>query len=260
MKRLIAIVFVFVVLTGCQTAQQKEKITYSNKNDEYASLCIEGELVCDKVDKNKLGPGLRFEFDKYMKKEGAIVKQSNASQTEIPDYVLSPYTADQYPKLFAAFGSRIDDVQRLRRAAAEKAAASPTCDRVEVVELSQERSSLTDLNYFVDCANTTRFRFSETELASAGPAASESQKAWGEAEARSACEELIRQSASIPTSVKVHSFLGTSVYKAPSTGNVVVTSDFDAKNAFGTEIGYRAKCYFKPGIATGKIEISQRLR
>ena len=251
MQRLIAIIFAFVALTGCQTTQQ---------NDNSANSCIAGAPVCDDVDRDKLGPGLRFEFDKFMKKKQVNVKQSNDSQAEIPDYVLSPYTADQYPKLFAAFGSRIDDVQRLRRAAAEKAAASPTCDRVEVVELSQERSSLSDLSYFVDCANTTRFRFSETELASAGPAASESQKAWGEAEARRACEELIRQSASIPTSVKVHSFLGTSVYKAPSTGNVVVTSDFDAKNAFGTEIGYRAKCYFKPGIATGEVEISQRLR
>jgi hypothetical protein len=86
MKRLIAIVFAFVVLTGCQTTRQNEKVTYSNKNDEYASLCIEGELVCDKVDKNKLGPGLRFEFDKYMKKGQVNIDQSNDSQTEIPNY------------------------------------------------------------------------------------------------------------------------------------------------------------------------------
>ena len=184
---------------------------------------------------------------------------TSSHKAEISDYALTPYTADQYPKLFAAFGSRINDVERLRRAAAEKAAASPTCDRVEIVELSN-RSSLSDLNYFVDCANTTRFRFSETELSSAGPAVSESQKAWGVTEARRACEDLIRQNATIPTSVKVHSFLGTKVYKAPATGNVVVTSDFDAKNAFGTEIGYRAKCYFQPGVATGKVEISQRLK
>ena len=86
MQRLIAIIFAFVALTGCQATQQKERITYSNKNDEYASLCIEGELVCDKVDKNKLGPGLRFEFDKYMKKEQVNIDQSNDIQTEIPNY------------------------------------------------------------------------------------------------------------------------------------------------------------------------------
>ena len=96
--------------------------------------------------------------------------------------------------------------------------------------------------------------------AASTPALSESQKAWSEADARLACEDLIRQSATIPTTVKIHSFLGTSVFKAPSTGNLVVTSNFDAKNAFGPEIGYQAKCYFKPGIATGTVEIQQRLR
>jgi hypothetical protein len=186
---------------------------------------------------------------------------ASTHKAEIPDYALTPYTQDQYPKLFAAFGSRIADVERLRRSAAEKAAASPTCDRVEMVELSQERSSLSELHFFVDCANVTRFRFSEPELAAASaPALSESQKAWSEADALRACEDLIRQSATIPTSVKIHSFLGTSVFKAPSTGNLVVTSNFDAKNAFGTEIGYQAKCYFKPGIATGTVEIQQRLK
>ena len=186
---------------------------------------------------------------------------ASTHKAEIPDYALTPYTQDQYPKLFAAFGSRIADVERLRRSAAEKAAASPTCDRVEMVELSQERSSLSELHFFVDCANVTRFRFSEPELAAAStPALSESQKAWSEADARLACEDLIRQSATIPTTVKIHSFLGTSVFKAPSTGNLVVTSNFDAKNAFGTEIGYQAKCYFKPGIATGTVEIQKRLR
>ena len=186
---------------------------------------------------------------------------ASTHKAEIPDYALTPYTQDQYPKLFAAYGSRIADVERLRRNAAGKAAASPTCDRVEVVELSKERSSLSELHFFVDCANTTRFRFSEQELVStSAPALSETEKAWSEADARNACEDLIRSSATIPTTVKIHSFLGTSVFKAPSTGNLVVTSNFDAKNAFGVEIGYQAKCYFKPGIATGTVEIQQRLK
>ncbi len=64
----------------------KQIRVHSAKNDEYASLCIEGELVCDTVDKNKLGPGLRFEFDKYMKKGQVNIDQSNDSQTEIPNY------------------------------------------------------------------------------------------------------------------------------------------------------------------------------
>jgi len=76
MSRLITIIFIFVALIGCQ----------SNKNDEYANLCIEGELVCDKVDKNKLGPGLRFEFDKYIKRGQVDIKSSDNNQSKIPNY------------------------------------------------------------------------------------------------------------------------------------------------------------------------------
>ena len=86
MSRLITIVFIFVALIGCQTTQKKEKVVYSNKNDEYANLCIEGELVCDKVDKNKLGPGLRFEFDKYIKRGQVDIKLSDNNQNKIPNY------------------------------------------------------------------------------------------------------------------------------------------------------------------------------
>ena len=77
MQRLIAIIFAFVALTGCQTAQQ---------NDNSANSCIAGAPVCDDVDRGKLQPGLRFEFDKFMKKKQVNVKQSNDSQTKIPNY------------------------------------------------------------------------------------------------------------------------------------------------------------------------------
>jgi len=77
MQRLIAIIFAFVALTGCQTTQQ---------NDNSANSCIAGAPVCDDVDRDKLGPGLKFEFDKYMKKEQVNIEQSNNIQTEIPNY------------------------------------------------------------------------------------------------------------------------------------------------------------------------------
>ena len=77
MQRLIAIIFAFVALTGCQTTQQ---------NDKSANSCIAGAPVCDDVDRDKLEPGLRFEFDKYMKKEQVNIEQSNDIQTEIPNY------------------------------------------------------------------------------------------------------------------------------------------------------------------------------
>jgi len=51
--------------------------------------------------------------------------------------------------------------------------------------------------------------------------------------------------------------LGTSFYKAPATHNVVLNMDFDARNAFGVEIPYTAKCHFTPG-EVGSIEIHPR--
>jgi len=46
------------------------------------------------------------------------LRSTSSHKAEISDYALSPYTADQYPTLFAAFGSRIEDVERLPRAPA----------------------------------------------------------------------------------------------------------------------------------------------
>ena len=198
---------------------------------------------------------------KHNNELGKAESHPSSRKAIISEYALTPYTQGQYPKLFEAFGSRISDIERFRRAAAEKVASSSTCDRIDVVEVSQERSSLADLHFFLDCGNGTRFRFSESELVDTTiPALSETDKAWSESNTRSACEDLIRNNATIPATVKIHRFMGTSTYKAPSSGNVVVTMDFDAKNAFGTQIGYQAKCYFKPGIAVGTVEINQRLR
>ena len=61
----------------------------------------------------------------------------------------------------------------------------------------------------------------------------------------------------IPSEVDIHTILGTSFYKAPVTHNVVLRMDFDAKNAFGTEIPYTATCHFQPG-EVGTIEIEPR--
>jgi len=190
------------------------------------------------------------------------VEEKQEHQGQIADYALTPYTRDQYPQAFAKFGKRMNELEKFRRLSAEKAAASPTCDKVELVEVSPSRGHLNDMHFFADCTNGTRFRFSEGELKSKPEqlVLSEEQKAWKEADAREACGQMIRENATIPTSVDLHTFLGTSTFKAQSTGNVVVTMNFDARNVFNTKMGYTAKCYFKPGISQGEIEIDKRLQ
>ena len=73
----------------------------------------------------------------------------------------------------------------------------------------------------------------------------------------SACREAIKARALIPSEVDIHTILGTSFYKAPTTHNVVLRMDFDAVNAFGKEIPYTATCHFAPG-EVGEIEIQAR--
>lgn len=183
-------------------------------------------------------------------------------QARIADSVLTPYTPDQYPDTFREYGSRISDVERFRRLAAEKASRSEQCNEVIASEISSMQGSVQNMSFFVDCENGTRFRFNESELASTteAPPLSESQKAWNELDAKYECAELIRQQAAIPTSVSINSLTGTRSRKAATTGIVVVNMDFDARNVFNAKIGYAATCYFKPGQSQGTIEIRQRMR
>ena len=76
---------------------------------------------------------------------------------------LHPYTREHYPDTFAKYGSRINDIERYRKKAALKAASSPTCDFVTTSELSG-RSTIGNLQFWADCKNGTRIRFSEDEL------------------------------------------------------------------------------------------------
>ncbi len=67
--------------------------------------------------------------------------------------------------------------------------------------------------------------------------------------ARAACIDTIKSSATLPSELDIHHFIGTSVYKAPTIHNVVVKINFDAKNLLGAELPYTATCHFGPGKA-----------
>lgn len=60
-----------------------------------------------------------------------------------------------------------------------------------------------------------------------------------------------------PSSVDMHSILGTRTFKAEITNNVVVEIDFDAKNGLGMELPYTAKCVYAPG-EKGEITFIKR--
>ena|SRR5690606_24568490 len=76
-------------------------------------------------------------------------------------------------------------------------------------------------------------------------------KGTRDAEYMTMCQKMIERQVSYPKTLD-HAILSTSVYKAPN-GNTVVTAPFSAKNAFGVEIGAKARCVFTP---SGENEIT----
>lgn len=176
---------------------------------------------------------------------------------KISSYALSPYTKQGYPKTFKTYGSRIAEIEAFRREAAEMAIDSGKCDFVTMSELSYDKSSPGSLKFWVDCRNKQRIYLTENQLSQGGTVRTQQEKSWTKESAMSACRQGIKDRALIPSELDIHDIIGTSFYKAPTTHNVVLTMDFDAKNAFGTEMKYTAKCHFAPG-ELGTIDIAVR--
>lgn len=176
---------------------------------------------------------------------------------KISSTALLPYDTKNYPKTVEKYGTRLGEIEQFRRKAAEMAVDSGKCDFAEIVEISDSKSSIEHLHFWVDCRNGERIRLDEFEIVAKSAVLTQEEKAWDESSARSACRQAIESRSLIPSEVDIHDIIGTSFYEAPVTHNVVLTMDFDAKNAMGLEIPYMAKCYFQPG-EVGEIELYKR--
>lgn len=170
-----------------------------------------------------------------------------ASNPKISEYAVSPITKKGYPKLYAEWGAtRIKEVNALLPLAAEKVASSPECNKVELVELSGQRSSPRgDIVFFVDCANGKRFYVGKAELKNASTLQSQEKKmsSISNQQATDACDKAIK--AQLTNPITFNKRLGTSsVYRAPTTGNIAVEFVFEAKNNLGGELPHKARCIF----------------
>lgn len=180
-----------------------------------------------------------------------------AANPKIAEYAVSPITQKGYPKLYAEWGAeKIKEVNELMPLAAEKIAASSECDKVEIVGLSTQRSSPNgDMVFFVDCLNGKRFYVSRAELKSTSSVQSQEKKMseFSNQQATEACEHAIKTQLTNPmTFSKI--FGSSSVYRAPTTGNIVVDFTFDAKNNLGNELPHKARCVFNDqGLQEAKI-------
>lgn len=93
-------------------------------------------------------------------------RSSSPAQKAIDQGVYTPYTKNAFPQIFATWGEDgVKKINNLRILAASKAASSSECPKVEISELSNNRSRPPkEIVIFVDCSNQKRFFFAEREL------------------------------------------------------------------------------------------------
>ena len=91
--------------------------------------------------------------------------------------------------------------------------------------------------------NTKRFYIEDTELTAAGPAQSQAAKmsALSDSQATQSCESAIKGQLTNPLTFN-RKMGTTSVYRAPTTANVVVQFTFEAKNNLGALLPSKARC------------------
>lgn len=78
-------------------------------------------------------------------------------------YAIPTYDPDKLPALLKQFESRLPDIEKFRRFAAQKALATGKCQRVEADELNL-KSKQDLLVFLVNCSSGGSFYFNETEL------------------------------------------------------------------------------------------------
>jgi hypothetical protein len=87
--------------------------------------------------------------------------KNNASR--FSPFAIPPYTEGKRPPVVEIFKSRLPEIERYRRQAAEVALAKGDCGRVEGTELNI-KSKQDNLNFFVECSSGKKVYLSEQEL------------------------------------------------------------------------------------------------
>ncbi|MCK9395595.1 MAG: DUF4124 domain-containing protein [Methylobacter sp.] len=148
-----------------KTVQINVKTGTTNSSDglDHEKLALEQKKQDEKLEQEQL-------LKKQNQLKQDAMSESAKNQFLIknnPDkfsaFAIPPYVFDQLPNLVKNFQSRLPDIERLRRQAAEKALASGLCTRVEGSELDGKSTKKT-LVFSVDCSSGKIFYFTEQEI------------------------------------------------------------------------------------------------
>jgi hypothetical protein len=89
-----------------------------------------------------------------------LIKQN---PTQFSAYAIPAYDPEKLPALVKSFETRLPEIEKYRRLAAQKALATGKCQRVEADELNI-KSTNESLVFLINCSSGTNFYFNETEL------------------------------------------------------------------------------------------------
>ena len=166
-------------------------------------------------------------------------------ELNLNEYIF-PLTRDQYPRVYEKWGKAgFIRINAMLVPALKKAYAAPTCDSIDWEIFSEDRSAEDNKpTILVQCKNMTRFYFTEADLKPENPAVSQQEKTpkIGKSVAIPLCDELVKKSLTHPSTFDP-SMWSYSV-KDGMFGALVVTFDFKAKNSYGLELSYGARCVF----------------
>ncbi len=118
--------------------------------------------------------------------------------------------------------------------------------------ISGSKSTKSNPVFFVTCGKGAHIHnvfFSKSDVVTAKKM--RAVQPVGKSHALRICRDAIMRNVNFPSTVDTHTLTGTSVYEA-ANGNTDVRMDFDAKNALGNELPYKARCLILPN---GKLDI-----
>jgi len=90
----------------------------------------------------------------------ALIKQS---PQQFSAFAIPPYDPEKLSALVKPFASRLPDIEKFRRLAAQKALAGGECQRIEADELTA-KSKADQLTFLINCSSGKTFLYNEADL------------------------------------------------------------------------------------------------
>ena len=172
------------------------------------------------------------------------------------DYVKGKMTPEQEAGLIwdgSVSGTSEFERTELRIAALNVLRSNPNCASISYGDRSTQREG----QFFVTCDAKSGTPFNvHFSIDEAKSKSIKAPVAVSSNVARQECKKLIMKNSNYPSTVDIHSILGFAT-TAHNNGNRTVIQEFSAKNGFGLELEYTARCLTMPDGYT-EITITEK--